>query len=176
MTAVLALALGAFGAPVAAQASGSPPTIQTVPFPAVGFSAGISIPAAGFSKTHVAGFNLAGLAEFHTPTEPLGVRAEAQYQYFGKKTSVAGAESSSNLGLTVNVVYHVPGYQVRPYLIGGIGLYAIQHQGTYPGLNVGTGISIPLPGMNAFAELRAHTALTQGASYLTLPLTFGVTF
>ncbi|HKO16680.1 MAG TPA: outer membrane beta-barrel protein [Gemmatimonadaceae bacterium] len=170
----LAITIAA-AAPLGAQAS-SPATIQTIPYPAVGLSAGISIPAGGLSRSRVAGFNLAALAEFHTPTEPLGIRGELQYQYFGKKADVTGATSSSSLGATVDVVYHVPQQQVRPYLLGGLGLYVIQHQGTYPGVNVGTGLTIPLPGMTAFAEIRAHTALTQGPSYVTIPLTFGVTF
>ena len=44
------------------------------------------------------------------------------------------------------------------------------------GFNVGTGVSIPLTGMGAYAEARVHFALAQGPSFVTVPITFGITF
>jgi len=65
---------------------------------------------------------------------------------------------------------------VRPYIIGGMGLYHITDHGNNAGLNVGTGVTIPLTSMGAYAEVRLHAALSQGPSYVTIPLTFGLTF
>jgi hypothetical protein len=161
---------------LSAQGRDSIRTIQSVPRPSVGFSGGISLPAGGFAKQHIAGFNLAGVAEFRAPSAPTGLRGEVLYQYFGRKKNVTGAESSNTLAFLVNAVYHVPGYDVGPYFIGGIGLYHVSNQGNNAGLNGGAGITIPLTGMTAYAELRLHAAFTQGPAYVTLPLSFGVLF
>ena len=169
-------AISLFATHVSAQGRDSIRTIQSVPRPSVGFSGGISVPAGGFAKPHIAGFNLAGVAEFRSANAPTGLRGEVLYQYFGRKKNVTGAESSNTLALVVNAVYRVPGYEVGPYFIGGIGLYHISNQGNNAGLNGGAGITIPLTGMTAYAELRIHTAFTQGPAYVTLPLSFGVLF
>lgn len=168
------LALAAALAPaasLAAQTAG-----QTIPNPQFGAAAGISVPAGGFAKNLVPGFNLSGMAEFRGANSPLGIRGELLYQYFGRKKDVAGAGSNHSEAAVVSVLYHVPGTQVRPYFIGGMGLYAIQGLGSNAGLNFGTGVSIPLTNIGAYAEIRVHTALTQGASYVTVPLSFGITF
>jgi Outer membrane protein beta-barrel domain len=161
--------------PRAAAAQASAAT-QTMPVPIIGIGGGISIPAGGISKNRQAGFNLDAMAEFRTPSEPLGLRGEVLYQYFGKDQNAANATSANTLGFLVNVVYHAPKSQVRPYLIGGMGLYHVSDNGNSAGFNVGTGLTIPLTGMGAYAEARLHFALTQGPSFVTIPITFGITF
>jgi len=163
-TVLLALVLFSTSRPLAAQGSG-----QTVPFPIFGVGGGIA-------KDRLPGFNLVGMTEFRTPSEPLAIRAELLYEYFGHKQSVVGATTSTTVAGVINVVYHAPRSQVRPYVIGGMGLYHISRQGNNAGVNVGTGVTIPLTGMGAYAEIRVHAALSQGPSYVTIPLTFGVTF
>jgi hypothetical protein len=167
-----AAALLAASRVTAAQAAGP----QTVPFPTFGLGGGISIPVGGVAKDRLPGFNVVGLAEFRTPSEPLGIRAEALYQYFGAKENAVGVEDSNNFAALINVVYHAPQSQVRPYVIGGMGLYHIADHGNNAGLNGGVGVTIPLTGMGAYAEVRAHFALTQGPSFVTIPITFGLTF
>jgi hypothetical protein len=149
---------------------------QTMPVPIIGIGGGISLPAGGIAKNRQAGFNLDAMAEFRTPSEPLGLRGEVLYQYFGKDQNAVNATSANTLGLLVNVVYHAPKSQVRPYLIGGMGLYHISDNGNSAGFNVGTGLTIPLTGMGAYAEARVHFALSQGPSFVTIPITFGITF
>jgi hypothetical protein len=61
-------------------------------------------------------------------------------------------------------------------LVGGIGLYHISDNGNSAGFNGGMGLTIPLPGMGAYAEARVHFALNQGPSFVTIPVTFGITF
>ena len=173
VSAVAALAFGA--RPAAAQAAGA----TTMPVPIIGIGGGISIPAGGIAKNRQPGFNLVALAEFRAPSEPLGIRGEVLYQYFGASSNTLNVSSANTVGFLVNVVYHSPGSQAHPYLIGGMGLYHVSDNGTSSnsaGFNVGTGLSIPLPGMGAYAEARVHFALKQGASFVTIPVTFGVTF
>jgi len=165
-------ALLSISSTLAAQAS----AVQTMPLPVLGIGGGISIPAGGIAKDRQPGFNLDGMAEFRVPSEPLGLRAEVLYQYFGTSKNALNASSANTVGFLLNVVYHSPGVLAHPYLIGGMGLYHISDQGNSAGFNVGTGVTIPLQGVGAYAEARLHFALAQGTSFVTIPITFGVTF
>jgi hypothetical protein len=149
---------------------------QTMPVPILGIGGGISVPAGGIAKDRQPGFNLDAMAEFRTPSEPLGLRGEVLYQYFGRDQNVATSTTANTVAFLVNVVYHAPKSQVRPYLIGGMGLYHISDHGNNAGFNAGTGLTIPLTGMGAYAEARVHFALSQGPSFVTIPITFGITF
>lgn len=149
---------------------------QTMPLPVIGIGGGISIPAGGIAKDRQPGFNLNALAEFRVPSEPLGLRGEVLYQYFGHDKNALNASDANTVAFLVNVVYHTPGVQAHPYLIGGIGLYHISDNGNSAGFNVGTGLTIPLAGWGAYAEARVHFALAQGPSFVTIPVTFGITF
>src|SRR3982751_6781663 len=160
---------------VASRSSAAQAPVQTMPVPIIGIGGGISIPAGGVAKNRQPGFNLDAMAEFRTPSEPLGLRGEVLYQYFGKDQNAVTSDANT-VGFLVNVVYHAPKSQVRPYLIGGMGLYHISDQGNSAGFNVGTGVSIPLTGMGAYAEARVHFALAQGPSFVTVPITYGITF
>lgn len=166
------LALAGLARPLAAQAAGA----QTMPVPIIGLGGGISVPAGGIAKNRQPGFNLDAMAEFRAPSEPLGLRGEVLYQYFGVSKNAVGVSSANTVGFLLDVVYHSPGSQAHPYLIGGIGLYHISDSGNSAGFNVGTGLTIPLPGMGAYAEARLHFALNQGPSFVTIPVTFGITF
>jgi Outer membrane protein beta-barrel domain len=150
--------------------------VQTMPLPVLGIGGGISIPAGGIAKDRQPGFNLHAMAEFRVPSEPLGLRGEVLYQYFGHDKNALNASDANTVAFLVNVVYHTPASQVHPYLIGGMGLYHISDQGNSAGFNVGTGLTIPLSGIGAYAEARLHFAISQGASFVTIPVTFGITF
>ena len=167
--AVVALAASAY--PLAAQAAAA-----TMPVPIIGVGGGISIPLGGIAKNRQPGFNLDAMAEFRAPSQPLGLRGEVLYQYFGASKDAVGVSDANTLGFLVDVVYHAPQSQVRPYMIGGMGLYHTSENGNSAGFNVGTGLTIPLTGMGAYAEARIHFALAQGPSFVTIPVTFGITF
>jgi hypothetical protein len=137
---------------------------------------GISIPTGGLSRTHAAGFNLAGIAEYQLPTEAVGIRGELLYQRFDARTGVSGVGSENTFGATVNALYNLQGSALRPYLIGGMGLYHLSDAGTRPGFNAGVGMRIPLTGMSAYFEARVHKVLTDGPSYVTVPFSFGLSF
>lgn len=168
----IAVGLVASARSARAQAAGA----QTVPVPIIGLGGGISIPAGGIAKNRQPGFNLDAMAEFRTPSEPLGLRGEVLYQYFGPDKNALNGTSANTVGFLLDVVYHAPRSQVRPYLIGGMGLYHISDNGNSAGFNLGAGLTIPLPGMGAYAEARVHFALNQGPSFVSIPVTFGVTF
>jgi hypothetical protein len=171
-TFVVSLILAASARTAGAQGAAA----ATMPVPIIGIGGGISIPAGGISKNRQPGFNLDAMAEFRTPSEPLGLRGEVLYQYFGADKNALNTSAANTVAFLVNVVYHAPQSQVRPYLIGGMGLYHWSEGGNSAGFNVGTGLSIPLTGMGAYAEARLHFALAQGPSFVTIPVTFGISF
>jgi Outer membrane protein beta-barrel domain len=142
----------------------------------LGASVGISFPTGALSRTHASGFNLGALAEYEAPGEAMGIRGEFFYERFGGKATVAGARSSQTTAGIIDAIYHVPDSALHAYFIGGMGIYNVTGSGTKPGFNGGLGIRIPLTGMTAYFEARLHTVLIDNASYLTLPVSFGLSF
>ena len=136
---------------------------------------GVSLPVGPLASGHQAGFNLSGFAEYHAPSEPMGVRAELLYERFeAVQNSTVGANQA--IGATINAVYHIPGRAYHPYLIGGMGAYKVTAESTCPGFNGGAGIEIPLTGMRAYFEARVHKVLTARSSYAAIPISFGLSF
>lgn len=142
----------------------------------LGAAFGVSFPTGALSRAHASGFNLAGTAEYRAPGQAMGVRGELFYEHFAARTGVAGARAAQTTAAVVSAVYHLQGSQLHPYLIAGMGLYSVTAAGTRPGFNAGMGIRIPLSGMTAYFEARLHKVLTDGSSYLSLPVTFGLSF
>jgi len=162
---------------VACMSLASPASAQRV-LPAVqlGGAAGISIPTGHLGSVYSAGFNLSGLAQLHAPNEYVGARAEVMWERFDHKQSVPDAGNKDAVAFVLNAMYFVPEYALRPYFIGGMGLYSVSDQGNHPGFNFGLGMDIPLSGMSAHFEARLHRVLTDGAKYTTVPFSFGVRF
>ena len=142
----------------------------------VGGSAGISIPTGRLGDVYAPGFNLSGLAQFRSPNEAVGIRGEVLWEHFGRKTGVTGIDNKNSVSGIENAMYFGPGYAVRPYFIGGMGIYHVTDQGTRPGFNFGLGMDIPLSGLSAHLEARLHKVLVDQGSYVTVPLSFGVRF
>jgi hypothetical protein len=147
-----------------------------------GIAGGASIPLGDFSNFAATGWHAGGLLEWNTPASPIGVRVEGVYHRFGEK---AGNYPSIIAGL-LNVFWNFPmtqPYTVRPYLIGGAGIYNERCDGcqsqTKAGLNGGGGITIPLSGFSTFVEARFHIVFDSnaGASNSTfVPISVGIRF
>ena len=79
-----------------------------------------------------------------------------------------------------NIVYALPGVGMRPYLIGGAGIYGYKPDvdgaktNTDFGLNGGIGASFPLSGFSTFIEARYHHIFTDGTATQFIPVTFGI--
>lgn len=142
----------------------------------LGAGFGVSFPTGSLARNHASGFNLSGIAEYHAPGQTMGVRGELFYERFGAKTGATGVRATQATAAIVNAVYHFQNPSFHPYLIGGMGLYRVTGNGSRPGFNAGVGIRIPLTGMTAYFEARLHKVLTDGSSYLSLPVTFGLSF
>jgi hypothetical protein len=180
-TSVLAVASTA-----AAQELGSPITFGVV--------AGVSVPLGDFSDFAETGWHAGALVQWDTPTYPLGIRLEGVYHAFGDKGAVqtlnqgqqtSGADPNIIVG-TLNGVWMFPmtqPYAVRPYLIGGGGIYNKRCNGcdsqTKFGLNGGAGITVPLSGFSTIIEARFHIIFDSeaGSSNSTfIPISVGLLF
>lgn len=149
--------------------------VQTVRLPQVGGSLGISIPAGPIAKNYAAGFNLSALAEYRMPGEALGIRGEVFYEHFPAKEGIA-VDNRNTVALNANVLYHMVGNTLNPYVIAGMGFYHLSEEGNRPGLNAGMGIDIPLAGFSGHFEARVHVGLTDGPTYVSIPVSFGLRF
>jgi len=196
--AAAALVLGASSA----QAQAASPTH-------FGISAGATIPTGDLSDSHNAGFNVQALLEFRGIASPLAFRAEVGYHGLGGKsvtvfdpdfgTVSADVDDLAMIMGTANGVYSFPvatTATVRPYVIGGAGIYNYKAGGSFSssfgsfsgserqtkfGLNGGIGTTFQLSGFNTFAEARYHYVFakdddTGEGNLQMIPLSFGIMF
>jgi opacity protein-like surface antigen len=132
-----------------------------------GASAGASIPTGKMGDGSSTGFNVAGLAEYRAPSLPVTLRGELAYNRFGIKDLPADVNGhNSILGASVSAVApFATSPSLRPYAIGGVGVYQVKTSmssggvdfsasKTAPGLNGGLGFQFHLAGMSTFAEAR----------------------
>ncbi len=153
---------------------------------------GASIPVGDASTNLNTGYLLGVAADYRMATEsPLGFRAEGNYASMGAKglggTGVSG--KGTDLGGNLNFVFWTPlvSSGAAPYLTSGatysrLGASASQNGATYTvtenhfGFNAGAGIDVPLNGHAARIDARYKQISTNGASFKSLPITFGLTF
>lgn len=156
-----------------------------VSFAAVAVLAGSARPAAGqvlgaglgptFSLESGGGtdFHVMGTVRFdRAESSPLSFRIDGMLQFTSGPDLFIG---------TANALYNFStesSARVRPYVIGGAGIYA--DGGTDFGINAGAGATFPLglgdSPARAFAEARFHAIFAQGNTIQELPITAGIMF
>ncbi len=154
--AIAALAILIAASPVAAQG--------------IRFGAGVgptfSLESGGGTDFHVMGTAAFGREVDH----PVSFRIDGMLQF----------RTGSDLFIgTGNVVYNFAvseDTRIRPYVIGGAGIYA--DGGTDFGINAGAGANIPLGSTPArlFVEGRFHAIFAEGNTVTQLPITVGLMF
>jgi len=76
---------------------------------------------------------------------------------------------------------------IRPYVIGGMGVYRVKASASFEGvdvsqsdtkfgLNAGGGLSFHLSGFETFVETRFNSIFTEGSKTNFMPFTFGFKF
>jgi hypothetical protein len=181
--------------PAAAQLGGVNPL-------SFGASVGAAVPLGDASDAFNTGFSVDGIVGLRVPTLPVRFRAEVGYTRFGLKTGafddedLDGGDVSGNtrfISGVANVIYSFPTGPVtvvRPYLIGGVGLYnsrssvtanaggvsfsANSGSSTNVGFNGGAGVEFPVGGLSVFGEVRYVSVLTEGSSTNFVPIRLGV--
>ena len=125
-----------------------------------GIFAGASVPLGDFSDNFAGtGFHVGGLLQWNSPTAPIGLRVDGAYHKFGN-SGTSTADPSMVVG-TVNGMYLFPSTStVRPYIIGGGGIYnercSVCESQTKFGVNAGVGMNVPLSGFSTIIEARFH--------------------
>jgi hypothetical protein len=143
----------------------------------VGLAAGLSAPIGDFADTHKMGWNATASLGFNFPASAVGVRFEGFYNSFEGENNIPKATIA---GATANVLYHLGGQTVRPYVIGGVGAYNNKIEGgsseTDFGINAGLGFKFGLGTLTTFAEARLHTVAASPDDFQFIPITFGIEF
>lgn len=118
-------------------------------------------------------FHIMGTLRFgREEGNPVGFRVDGMLQFADPDNVFIG---------TANAVYNFSvstETRVRPYVIGGAGLYA--NGGTDFGINAGAGATFPLgvgdSPARVFAEARFHAIFAEGNTISQLPITVGIMF
>lgn len=169
---VSALVLSAAATTAAAQAR-----------PQLSVGGGVTLPTGDLGDATDAGWHGQLSLGYRPPLYPVGFRIDGAYHDLG--ASSGGADFRA-ISVTGNVVVEAPGLVVRPYLIGGVGLYntkAGELDGRNNlGVNGGAGLRFRLMELDAFVEGRYHAAFDafgsgdDETSAQYVPITFGISF
>ena len=165
------LAIAAAAAPAAAQDAAGTRSMQ------FGVQGGLGMPMEdGFNM----GFTVAGTLGMSPASLPVGLRFDVGYSSFG--TDADGVDASVIHGIASAVYDFKTESSLRPYALGGLGMYRTKVNVDTPfgnfdgsstdlGLHVGGGISIPLSGFDTYLEGR----FTFGELDF-VPIVFGIRF
>lgn len=174
----IALTLAAVAAFAAAASTSSAQSTKPV---SLGISAGAAIPVSDFGNDYSTGWNGTVSLGFNSYGSPIGFRVDGMYNSFSAKKGVSLPDARI-ASANANIVYALPGTGMRPYLIGGAGIYSRKYDfagaptSNDLGLNGGIGASFPLSGFNTFVEARLHHVFTDNLAKDFIPVTFGISF
>ncbi|MEO5588376.1 MAG: outer membrane beta-barrel protein [Gemmatimonadaceae bacterium] len=173
--AIAALVTVAFSVPSAFAQSAKPISL--------GISAGAAIPVGDLGDDYSTGYNGTVSLGFQSIGSPIGFRIDGMYNKLGVKSDrVVQLPDITITSANANIVYTLPGVGIRPYLIGGGGIYGYKFDisgadtNTDFGVNGGIGASFPLSGFTTFVEARYHHIFTEGTATQFIPVTFGISF
>ncbi|MEP7345520.1 MAG: hypothetical protein ABI877_09640 [Gemmatimonadaceae bacterium] len=152
---------------------------------AIGVFAGGTVPMSNYKDVAKTGWNLGGYIDFGRGDGPVGFRLDGSYNGFGDKDVITSSGGTTNITISnkysllnanMNLVVGVPasGSPIRPYLIGGAGVYYLKNAPrcvagtacgsltlsdesvTKLGVNGGGGLEFGVRGISVFAEARYH--------------------
>ena len=153
-----------------------------------GLSGGATFPTEDARRDFGTGWEGSALVVFNPPVSPVGLRIEGTYR---------GMESNSFRGVTrvriaagtANVVVGPRELLIRPYFVGGLGVYSLDftiysraapYSGsnqTKLGWNAGGGVAFPLGARSSiFVEARYHSVETDTARFSFVPISVGILF
>ncbi len=159
--------------------SASTSSAQSTKPVSIGISVGAAIPVGELGNDYKTGYNGTVSLGLNSAGSPVGFRIDGMYN----KLSTKDEFSLPDITLTsanANIVYALPGVGIRPYLIGGAGIYGYKldvsgaKTNTDFGLNGGIGAAFPLSGFTTFVEARYHHIFTEGIATQFIPVTFGI--
>src|SRR3989454_7925621 len=148
-----------------------------------GLGGGAIIPVGDYNKADKIGWHGLGMVQFGLPALPVEIRVDGLYGHTTHKdisgTAVPG--STKLYGGLANVVYSIgAGITMRPYVLGGIGMYHVTVD--VPGttgdetrfaFGVGGGVSLGVGQARFFVEGRFVSIRESGGSTSFVPITAG---
>ena len=147
----------------------------------LGIAAGATVPTGDFADFYGTGFNVMGSLGFQPAALPVGISIDVAYHSLGIDDEFLevgeDADDLSIISGTANAVLTLSNAGgVRPYLIGGLGLYRLDPGNGFDaqtdfGLNGGGGLEFGLAGFSTFVEARYHSA-----DFDYIPISFGIRF
>ncbi len=175
--------VAALAAPVALSAQSTTKAVR------LGVSGGLSLPTGDFGEVLNSGYNITGHVYF-TPVSLQAVRVRGDVSFDRWAFDGSGANSRRAFGVIGNVVYDFPTQStsmVRPYVLGGLGLFntnttvqtsvaEVSGSNTNLGLQGGAGLAFQLSGFSTFVEGKIVNVFTDNTNVSYVPITFGVRF
>lgn len=149
-----------------------------------GVAGGATLPMGDVGDFYGTGYNVMGTLGFQPMAMPVGLRLDVGYHSLGLDEDF-DFEDSDDLRVisgTANAVLTVANSGgIKPYVLGGIGMYNLDGGGdseTKFGLNGGGGLEFPLAGFSTFAEARFHHVFTDDdeMGVQLVPIVFGIKF
>lgn len=171
---ILALALGLFATPVLRGQHAQP--TEGIRF---GVGGGITLPTGDYGTVDKAGWHVLGLVQLPLSQSPIHLRFDASYGSTSHKSTL-GSGSTKLTGATADLLYHLGdrAASVRPYVLGGLGIYDVSDGSSTSrfAFGLGGGILFGVGTMHAFAEARYISVQTSGSSLTFIPISVGLMF
>ncbi len=160
---------------------------------AFGLAGGATTPSGSLNDRQNLGYNGLATLQLGLPLLPFQLRADLQYNGFGGKNFGGAVNNAFNnadtrvISGSINGVLNLLPGPIKPYVIGGVGYYDTQLQGTSStrkvGYNYGGGVKFGLTGASLFVEARMHqindATFGVGGGRTTakfIPVTVGIMF
>ncbi len=147
---------------------------------------GLTLPLGDFGDAASTGFHGLAAVSFQPKNLPIGIQVDGMFHRLGVDQSNVDANFQVIQG-TANAVYRFANSaetKVRPYLIGGVGLYNSKLTGddvpdnvdgsTDFGINAGAGFDFQAGAVALFVEGRFHNVFSDGSNTNFIPVTLGV--
>jgi hypothetical protein len=150
---------------------------------------GVGMPLGSFDDAAKMGWHGLAAVSFVPNGFPVGIQFDGQYQQF-KLDGFSDTKERFIMG-TANVVFKFKSSEeskIRPYLIGGGGVYNFKQTGsadpgqvleggtTKFGLNAGAGFDFKAGSAGLFIEGRFHDVFSPGENLKFIPITIGLRF
>ncbi len=144
----------------------------------LGVSGGLSVPTGQFADFQASGFHVGGHLNLAPASLPIQILVDGTYHSFDGNLDLATPISVSYFGVAGNVAYVFPGASMRPYLMGGVGMYfgkadvpGAESESEF-GFNAGGGLRFVLSGLSTFLQVRANFV----GDNTFIPISFGILF
>lgn len=140
-------------------------------------AAGLTNPMSDLNDVADVGWHLMGGAELSVGTLPVSLRADGNYDSFGEQGMTPRPKVLSG---ALSLVVRFPGVGLRPYVLGGVGVYrtsldAVDSQTTSDkGIHGAFGVDIGALGFGGFAELRLVDFERNSATFRYVTAMLGV--